>query len=501
MRFHWLFRRRLGIPLVVSAAVLVSAFVYSGVVPHAAALTGSNPAKAAPIVAPLATASYADAVARVAPAVVTIEVQKRGESSPAAMIPDDQFFQRFFGPNTPNMPNMPDPRNRRQMPAPVERGLGSGVIMSPTGNIVTNNHVVDSADQVLVRLADGREFQAKVVGTDPATDLAVIHIDATALPTIEVADSDRARVGDVVLAVGNPLGVGQTVTMGIVSAKGRVTDLGDGSSYEDFIQTDAPINRGNSGGALVTTSGELVGINSQIMSPSGGSIGIGFAIPSNMVRNVMTQLVSTGHVRRGMLGVTVQGVTSDLAKSLGLPSVQGALVDSVTPGGPASHAGVEQGDVILSVNGHPINDSNALRNQVSSMAPGSTLTLNVFRHGSEKPLTASLSQMPDATAAKSGSPAEHTDLGMSLQSLTPALADSLNVPKGTTGVAVTDVDAASAAARAGIRSGDVLSAVDGHRVQTPEQVRQALAGHRSRPALVAVMRGAQHLFVAVPSAD
>jgi serine protease Do len=289
--------------------------------------------------------------------------------------------------------------------------------------------------------------------------------------------------------------------MGIVSAKGRVTDLGDGSSYEDFIQTDAPINRGNSGGALVTTSGELVGINSQIMSPSGGSIGIGFAIPSNMVKNVMTQLVSTGHVRRGMLGVTVQGVTSDLAKSLGLPSVQGALVDSVTPGGPAFHAGVEQGDVILSVNGHPINDSNTLRNQVSSMAPGSTLTLNVFRHGSEKQLTASLSQMPDATAAKSGSPAEHTDLGMSLQSLTPALADSLNVPKGTTGVAVTDVDAASAAARAGIRSGDVLSAVDGHPVQTPEQVRQALAGHRSRPALVAVMRGAQHLFVAVPSAD
>ncbi len=244
MRFQSFFRRQgLGTPMIVGAAALISALTYSGGLPRAASLGAPSPAgaPATPVVAPLATTSYADAVTRVAPAVVTIEVQKRGQAGPAGFAPDDQFFQRFFGPNMPNM------QNGRRGPAPMERGLGSGVIMSAHGDIVTNNHVVDGADRVSVRLTDGREFPAKVVGTDPPTDLAVIHIDATGLPTIAMADSDRVRVGDVVLAVGNPLGIGQTVTMGIVSAKGRVTDLGDNASYEDFIQTDAPINRGNSG--------------------------------------------------------------------------------------------------------------------------------------------------------------------------------------------------------------------------------------------------------------
>ena len=216
MRFQSLFGRRgLGTPIAVGAVAMVSALVFSGGLPRAASLGAPTPAIAiaAPVVAPLATTSYADAVTRVAPAVVTIEVQKHGQAGPAGLVPDDQFFQRFFGPNMPNM------RNGRQVPAPMERGLGSGVIMSAHGDIVTNNHVVDGADRVSVRLTDGREFSAKVVGTDPPTDLAVIHIDATGLPTIAMADSDRVRVGDVVLAVGNPLGIGQTVTMGIVSAQ------------------------------------------------------------------------------------------------------------------------------------------------------------------------------------------------------------------------------------------------------------------------------------------
>ena len=215
----------------------------------------------------------------------------------------------------------------------------------------------------------------------------------------------------------------------------------------------------------------------------------------------MTQLVSTGHVRRGMLGVTVQGVTSDLAKSLGLSTVHGAIVDDVTAGGPAARAGIEQGDVILSVNGHPVDDSNGLRNQVSAMAPGLTVTLNVFRHGSEKTVTVNLGEMPDGKLAKESPASESTDLGMTLEALTPSLAESLNVPRGTTGVAVTNVDDASAAARAGIRSGDVLIEIDGHPVPTPEQVRSTLSGHRTRPALTVVVRAGQRLFIALPTTD
>jgi serine protease Do len=488
MRFSTLFGRRLGAPLVLGAVVAVSALAYSSAAPHAAPSTA--PAPAASPVTPLATASYADAVSRVMPAVVTIEVEKRSQMSPAQSIPDDGFFQYFFGPNAPQF---------RQMPAPREEGLGSGVIMTTDGNIVTNNHVVDSADRVSVQLADGRRFTAKVVGTDPPTDLAVVHIDATGLPTVPIANSDRLRVGDVVLAVGNPLGIGETVTMGIVSAKGRETSLGDNSAYEDFIQTDAPINRGNSGGALVTTSGELVGINSQIMSPSGGNIGIGFAIPSNMAQNVMTQLVSTGHVRRGMLGVTAQAVSSDMAKSLGLSTVQGAIVDQVNTDSPASKAGLEQGDVILKVNGQAIDDSNSLRNRISALAPGTAVTLDVLRKGETRQMTATLGEMPEQNARPSNPAASSTDLGMKLEALTPALSSQLNLPRGTTGVAVTDVDPSGVAARAGIQSGDVLTQLNNQAVTSPSQVRDILSSPHDRPVLAAVVRGAQRFYVALPT--
>ena len=245
-----------------------------------AAAPPADPAPVAAVSGPLNTLSYADAVERAMPAVVTVQVTKRAESLPAMGVPDDPFFRRFFGPFSEGDPS----------PAPLQEGLGSGVIMTPDGTILTNHHVIDGAEQVRVTLSDGRQFDARVAGSDPPTDLAVLKIDGNDLPSVPMADSDRVRVGDVVLALGNPLGIGQTVTMGIISATGRTTALADDSSYQDFLQTDAPINRGNSGGALITTGGELVGINSQIVSPSGGSIGIGFAIPSNMARHVMTAL-------------------------------------------------------------------------------------------------------------------------------------------------------------------------------------------------------------------
>ncbi len=271
------------------------------------------------------------------------------------------------------------------------------------------------------------------------------------------------------------------------------------SSYEDFIQTDAPINRGNSGGALVTTDGELVGINSQIMSPSGGNIGIGFAIPSNMAQNVMTQLVSTGHVRRGMLGVTVQAVNSDMAQSLGLSTVQGAIVDQVNTDSPASKAGLEQGDVILKVNGQAIDNSNSLRNRVSALAPGTNVTLDVFRKGENRQLTATLGEMPEENARPASPASGSSDLGMTLEALTPALSSRLNLPRGTSGVAVTDIDPSGAAAHAGIQSGDVLTQLNGQAVTSPSQVRDILSSHHDRPVLAAVVRGAQRFYVALPT--
>jgi Do/DeqQ family serine protease len=325
--------------------------------------------------------SYADVVSKVAPAVVTIHSQLQVRQPQQYPFMNDPFFQQFFG-------------DRGAQP-PVERkreALGSGVIVTADGYILTNHHVIDGADQIKVDLNDNRTLNAKVVGSDALSDLAVLKVDASSLPVLTLGDSDRTRVGDVVLALGNPLGIGQTVTMGIISAKGRQTGLSNGS-FEDFLQTDAAINQGNSGGALVSTASELIGINSQILSPSGGSIGIGFAVPSNMARTVMDQLIRNGKVRRGQLGVTVLKIPSDEASKLGIDEGPGVAVFQVQPGSAAERADLRKGDVITALNAAPVNDPNTFRNLVAGTAPGTEVTLTIKRNGKEQQVRATLGEL------------------------------------------------------------------------------------------------------------
>ena len=337
-------------------------------------------APVAPNPALMPVSSYADVVSKVAPAVITIHSQMRVRQPQQFPFMNDPFFRRFFG------------ERQAQPPAEQQRqGLGSGVIIDANGYILTNHHVVDGAEQIKVDLNDNRSFDARLVGADPPSDLAVLKIDASNLPVLTLGDSDRVRVGDVVLALGNPLGVGQTVTMGIISAKGRQTGLSNGS-FEDFLQTDAPINRGNSGGALVSTNSELIGINSQILSPSGGSIGLGFAIPSNMARSVVEQLVNTGRVRRGQLGLTVLRIPSEEASNMGVTQGPGVVVYQVQPGGGAERAGLRPGDVITALNGTQITEPNTFRNMIANTAPGSEVTLSVRREGREQQIRATLGE-------------------------------------------------------------------------------------------------------------
>ena len=337
-----------------------------------------TPASTSPSAGP--TMSYADVVSKAAPAVVTIHSQMRVRQPQQYPFGNDPFFREFFGDRIP-----------QQAPERQREGLGSGVIVGQDGYVLTNHHVIDGADRIKVDLNDNRTLEAKVVGSDPPSDLAVLKIEASGLPVLALGDSDRTRVGDVVLAIGNPLGVGQTVTMGIISAKGRQTGLSNGS-FEDFLQTDAPINQGNSGGALVSTNNELVGINSQILSPSGGSIGLGFAIPSNMARSVMEQLINTGKVRRGQLGITVLKIPSEEASKLGVDQGPGVVVYQVQPGSAADRAGLRRGDIITALNGTAVNDQNSFRNMIAGTAPGSEVTLTVKRDGREQQVRATLDE-------------------------------------------------------------------------------------------------------------
>jgi Do/DeqQ family serine protease len=455
---------------------------------EAPAISQVAPVTASPVVAGGRT-SYADVVKMVTPAVVTIQVEGSAAAAPTGF-QDEDFFRRFFGDRDEGVQ---PPRGFRR------RGLGSGVVVSPDGYILTNHHVIDGASTIRAEFADGRVLDARQVGSDPPSDLALLKVEATALPAIAFGNSDAVQVGDVVLAVGNPLGVGQTVTMGIISGKGRSTSMGDGS-YEDFLQTDAPINQGNSGGALVNLRGELVGINSQILSPSMGNIGIGFAIPVNMARHVMTELREVGRVRRAQLGVTVQPVTADMAESLGLSRAGGAIVSQVAAGSAAERAGVRRGDIIRSLNGQAVTDTNSLRNRVAALAPGSTATLSITRDGTERTVNVALDEAAVSRQARAerGQPGgASTMLGVSVMPVTPDVASRAGLPRDLRGLLVQGVDPDGRAAGAGIQSGDVIVEANRTPVATIEDLRGVVTNAGSRPVLLLVNRDGQHSYVTV----
>ncbi|MEN6447509.1 MAG: DegQ family serine endoprotease [Syntrophaceae bacterium] len=431
------------------------------------------------------------AVARGAsPAVVFIRVEKTVSTNPAqGMSPfNDEFFKRFFGEPIPGQPQAPQQQKR------TLQGQGSGFIISQDGYILTNNHVVGGADRVLVKLLDGREFTAKTIGTDPPTDVAVVKIDAKNLPVLPLGDSDTLEVGEWVLALGNPFGLSHTLTAGIVSAKGR-SSIGI-ADYEDFIQTDAAINPGNSGGPLINLEGRAVGINTAIFSQSGGYMGIGFAIPVNLVKQIYSQLVDHGTVIRGYLGVSVQDLTPDLAKSFGLKDTKGALVTQAMPDTPAAKAGLKQGDVIVRLNGEPVDTIAPFRNRIALTSPGTTVNLTVIRDGKEKSVPVTIEKMPAAEQAEVSKPDSLDKLGLTVVTLTRELANQYGY-QGETGVLVTNIEAGSSAARAGIRPGVVIQEVNRKPVGTVQEFKQAVAGKGTVLLLIKDKKGSQYVSLKI----
>lgn len=434
--------------------------------------------------------SYAPVLKSVLPAVVNISSSKvvRGQSeSSEEMMP---FFRQFFGggDGEGNFA-LPQPRDHR------EKSLGSGVIISPEGYLLTNNHVVDGATDVRVTLSDKREFQGRVVGTDPKTDIAVLKIEASNLFPITIGDSAKAEVGDTVLAIGDPFGVGETVTKGIISATGR-GNLGI-EDYEDFIQTDAPINPGNSGGALINDRGELIGINTAIITHgSGGNQGIGFAVPSNLARTVMEEILKNGKVTRAYLGIFPQDVTPAIAKAFGEKDPNGVLVSDISPNSPAEAAGLQRGDIILEVNGKPMTDSNQLRMTISMMQPGSEAKLKVVHGGSQRELTIKLRELPTEQAENNNQTddRQRASAGIEVANLTPDLAQQLNLPATTTGVVVKRVNPSSPLADSGLREGDVVQEVNHQPVKNVSDFYNAMHKDATNPLLL-VNRGGRTLFI------
>jgi len=424
------------------------------------------------------------------PAVVNIHSSKVVKSQGGGqMAPffNDPMFRQFFGDQFGQMKPTPE----------RVQSLGSGVIVSPDGTILTNNHVIDGASDIKVYLSDKREFQAKLIGTDPKTDVAVLKIEARDLPTLPLGNSSSIQVGDLVFAIGDPFGIGETATMGIVSATGR-GGLGI-ENYEDFIQTDAAINHGNSGGAMIDLHGNLIGINTAILSNGGGgSQGVGFAIPINMVRNVMTQLITHGKVVRGYLGVHIQNVTPELAKQFGLGQGGGVLVGDVSPDTPAAHAGLRKGDIILALNSSPIESASQLQVQIAQTTPGVPVKLQIWRDGKTEDKSVTLGELPEkAEKASEGEGSSGALEGVEVQDLTTEIAQELELPGGTHGVVVTSVDSASPAAAAGINRGDVIQEVNHKPVANIEQYRQAMAGAGTKPVLLLVNHAGVTSYVVI----
>jgi len=444
--------------------------------------------------------SFAPVVKRAMPAVVNISSSKvvKAQQIPRGMF-DDPMFRQFFG---GRMPEMQQPKSQR------ETSLGSGVIVSPDGYIITNNHVVDGATDVKVEFSNKEKYSAKIIGTDKYTDVAVLKIDKTGLPTLPFADSGKVQVGDVVLAIGEPFGLGGTVTMGIVSAKGRSLG-GQIERYEDFIQTDAAINHGNSGGALIDTRGELVGINTAILSgDGGGSEGIGFAIPANLARNMMDQILKKGKVTRGFMGILPQELTPDMAKEFNMSNGHGVLVAQVTPDSPASKAGLKVGDVITSINGDAVEDVNSFRLVVAGFAPGTKIDLKVSRDGRtiDVPVTLTEYNMEanNGQGGPEGAPGKGEKgalKGVSVEALTPELREKMQLPdtvKG--GVVITDLDDDSPAAAVGLQPGDVILQVNHRTVNTVAEFNGAVKQGASKDStLLLVKRGAGEQFLVVPN--
>jgi serine protease Do len=415
--------------------------------------------------------SFADLVERVSPAVVSVQVDVEGGMQPSAMpeipAPFREFFRRFDDGRGPNGRNFGTPRTFRT------EASGSGFIVDASGYIVTNNHVVESARKITVKLSEQRELEARLVGADKDTDVALLKVEASNLPTVALGDDRRLRVGDWVVAVGNPFGLGGTVTAGIVSSIGR--DIGNGP-YTDYIQIDAPINRGNSGGPTFDISGRVVGMNTAIYSPSGGSVGIGFAVPATTIQSIVEQLRTTGSVDRGWLGVQIQDFTPELAASMNVQDAKGAIVAEVVNGSPAERGGFVQGDVIVALNGSDVADSKVLTREVAALKAGERATFTVLRDGARRYLTATIEKRdPERLASADEPPSTQSSwLGMSLMPINPALRQQYELGDSVTGVLIASVDPNGEAARKGLRAGDVIKRVGSRPARLPSDVSRGI---------------------------
>ncbi len=491
-RTHWFLYSILLVSIGLVIGVIFSA--HYGLIPFGQARDGKPvPPRVTEQLAQTGRA-FVEIAKAVTPAVVNISTVIKSPQQAAPFF-DDPFFRRFFGDEFREF----EPRKRP--------GLASGVIVSVDGYIVTNNHVVSNAEQIKVLLSDKREFKAKLIGADPKTEIAVIKIDANDLPTIVWSDSDKLQVGEFAIAVGNPFGLNQTVTMGIISAVGRA-NVGV-AEYEDFIQTDAAINPGNSGGALVNIRGELIGVNTAIFSQSGGYQGIGFAVPSNMAKAVMESLIKSGKVVRGWLGVAVQPITSELAQQFGIKEPKGALVSDVVKGSPAEKGGIQRGDVIVSVNGKEIQDSAHLRNTIAQMSVAAKVKVKVVRDKAEKALDIVIAEFPKDIAGTgrgmkegdSGGNYENIFADIMVEDLTPDIARQLNLPKAAKGVVVAGVERGSAAEEAGLKRGDVIEEINKQRINNAKDYRRIASKIKKGESVLLLINRRGNTFYITISAD